>query len=331
MLTRFDKTNPLSAKDINLFGVFDGHGGNKCSNYLKDNLFNDMLARRDFGKNIEANIRESFVASDDSYLKLIDSAGVLQVDRSGSCAIVCMVIDKKVYFSNVGDSRAILSRRLGEAVIQCTEDHKPASSVESLRIMSHGGTIYRYSFFIRVANIRGEADPQMVIAVDRDEIGKLLSLNSEPNVLYAGPVRVRPGGLSVEKLHQVSRTFGDIEAKWPKYGGRSNVVICTPDIFVHDINSEDDFILLGSDGIFDVLTNQEIVQTVYNVVNHYQAENCMPTEGSHTLEEVLDEAIQAVMKKSLISKSEDNITIILIFFANFLDYLKKTLKISITN
>lgn len=142
-MTRFDKSNPLSSKDINLFGVFDGHGGNKCSNYLKDNLFNDMLMRRDFGKNLDTNIRDSFMASDDAYLKLIDSAGGMQVDRSGSCAIVCMIIDNKVYFSNVGDSRAILSRRVGEMVVQCTEDHKPAAQNESLRIMAHGGTIYR--------------------------------------------------------------------------------------------------------------------------------------------------------------------------------------------
>lgn len=108
-------------------------------------------------------------------------------------------------------------------------------------------------------------------------------------------------------------------------------MVCTPDIFVHEISSDDDFILLGSDGIFDVLSNEEIVQTVYSVINHYQAESSMPTEGSHTLEKVLDEAITAVMKKSLISKSEDNITIILIFFANFLDYVRKTLRISVPN
>lgn len=51
-----------------------------------------------------------------------------------------------------------------------------------------------------MANIRGEPDPQMVVASDKDEIGKLSALASEPDVLYAGPIRVRPGGLSVAAL-----------------------------------------------------------------------------------------------------------------------------------
>ena len=39
-----------------------------------------------------------------------------------------------------------------------------------------------------------------------------------------GPVRVNPGRLSV------SRTFGDIEAKFEKFGGNPKVVIAEPEI-----------------------------------------------------------------------------------------------------
>jgi len=42
-------------------------------------------------------------------------------------------------------------------------------------------------------------------------------------MLY-GPYRVLPGRLSV------SRTFGDIEAKLEKYGGKPGVVISDPEI-----------------------------------------------------------------------------------------------------
>lgn len=103
-----------------------------------------MLSKSDFAINIENSIRDSFAQVDDQYLKLVDSTGTSQqVDRSGSCAIVCMSVDDNLYFANVGDSRAILSKSLGEKVFQCTEDHKPAADCESIRIMSHGGTIYR--------------------------------------------------------------------------------------------------------------------------------------------------------------------------------------------
>ena len=70
---------------------------------------------------------------------------------------------------------------------------------------------------------------------------------------------------------------------------------------------------------------------MFSVIKHYQAETYMPSGQGIALEDVLDEAVQAVMKKSLVNKSEDNITVILVFFKNFLDYLKKTLKASPVN
>lgn len=70
---------------------------------------------------------------------------------------------------------------------------------------------------------------------------------------------------------------------------------------------------------------------MFSVIKHYQAESYVPGGQGIALENVLDEAVQAVMKKSLVNKSEDNITVILVFFKNFLDYLKKTLKASPAN
>jgi protein phosphatase 2C family protein 2/3 len=64
-----------------------------------------------------------------------------------------------------------------------------------------------------------------------------------------------PGRLSV------SRTFGDCLAKLEQYGGNPNVIISEPEIMVFDINNSTDYILLGSDGVFDKLTNEEIHTT----------------------------------------------------------------------
>jgi len=32
------------------------------------------------------------------------------VDKSGSCALLCVIMNKKIYIANVGDSRAIVSQ-----------------------------------------------------------------------------------------------------------------------------------------------------------------------------------------------------------------------------
>lgn len=45
---------------------------------------------------------------------------------------------------------------------------------------------------------------------------------------------------------QVTRTFGDIEAKLPHLGGNPNVVIATPDITYFKVCEEHDFIIIAS-------------------------------------------------------------------------------------
>lgn len=84
---------------------------------------------------------------------------------------------------------------------------------------------------------------------------------------FVGPYRVAPGRLSV------SRTFGDIEAKHPDLGGMPGVVVCDPEItFLKNGGTELDFIILGSDGIFDKLGTEEICQLVWNIVKEHQSD-----------------------------------------------------------
>ena len=74
-----------------------------------------------------------------------------------------------------------------------------------------------------------------------------------PGPPILGPERVLPGRLSV------SRTFGDCMAKMEKYGGNKNCIIVEPEIFVTPIDDALDFILIGSDGIFDRISTEDTV------------------------------------------------------------------------
>lgn len=80
-----------------------------------------------------------------------------------------------------------------------------------------------------------------------------------------GPFRVLPGRLSV------SRTFGDCMAKMEKYGGNCNCIIAEPDIFSVPVNDDLDFILIGSDGIFDRVSTEDTAQIVIDEAR-YQTE-----------------------------------------------------------
>lgn len=52
------------------------------------------------------------------------------LERSGSCAIVLLIIDEICYIANVGDSRAILSANSGKNIYAISKDHKPDSETE---------------------------------------------------------------------------------------------------------------------------------------------------------------------------------------------------------
>jgi len=65
------------------------------------------------------------------------------IDKSGSCAIVCLIVGEMLYCANVGDSRAFMSVERGKKVVALSRDHKPNDEDEQKRILSNGGKIYQ--------------------------------------------------------------------------------------------------------------------------------------------------------------------------------------------
>ena len=134
---------------IKFFGVYDGHGsfGKQASNkvaqlieeYLRKNKNKiTKFETRGIGivvKHFETlfeNIQNSFSKEKDTTF-----------EKSGSCAICCLIVDKHLYVINVGDSRAVIGSKSSESkfAIQMSVDHKPNESEELKRIMASGGEI----------------------------------------------------------------------------------------------------------------------------------------------------------------------------------------------
>ena len=64
------------------------------------------------------------------------------LNRSGSCAIVVVIVEDMCYVANVGDSRAVLSGDEGNRVFALSRDHKPLDENEEKRVLDAGGKIY---------------------------------------------------------------------------------------------------------------------------------------------------------------------------------------------
>ena len=61
------------------------------------------------------------------------------LDKSGSCAIVVLIIGDVCFSANVGDSRALLSGTGGTKIYPLSRDHKPSDESERKRIVDAGG------------------------------------------------------------------------------------------------------------------------------------------------------------------------------------------------
>ena len=131
---------------INLFGVFDGHGGSCVSKYLKNNLPNFFKIK--LKKNIYKNKKEFINYINQVFNFLQNNLKIKHpkaVEYCGSTACIALnCYDEKnknsLWLMNVGDSRAVLCNKTGEA-IQLTIDHKPNETNEKERIENLGGKI----------------------------------------------------------------------------------------------------------------------------------------------------------------------------------------------
>ena len=130
--------------NISFFGIFDGHAGNKCSEYLKNNLHHFIFNSNHFPNFPLKAIEYGFKNCENSYIKSIHNKTRNQYyDYSGSCAIIVLIIDDMCYIANLGDSRAIYSYDTGSKFYQLSRDQKPNDPKEKKRIYKAGGSIFK--------------------------------------------------------------------------------------------------------------------------------------------------------------------------------------------
>ena len=271
---------------ISYFAIFDGHGGETCSSYLKHNFLNNLIEDKNFPFDIKESILNTIEKTEKEFNKKYVDILNNNIDFSGSCACIVLIIDNKIYVINIGDSRAIISYDNGNKIQPLSIDHKPNNPKEFERINKIGGKIY--------------IDPDDEIR----EIDKLKIIEKESdfdNYLKDGIIfRIYPCHLAV------ARTIGDIKAKDNYFGGLKGEIISIPDIYVYEINSNMDFIIIGCDGIFDNLSNFEIIDSAW-----FAIEKCAQ-ERKYDINLITLDVCNMVIKNAMDKFSVDNLSVVVI-------------------
>jgi serine/threonine protein phosphatase PrpC len=120
-----------------LFGVFDGHGGKNTANFVAAHIAEEIekaIFKHGFSdEGIRNTLKEAFVQLDARTIQEIK-------DQSGSTAVITLKMGPNIWTANLGDSRAIL--KIGDQILQLSEDAKPLTSRFQQSIVKRGGIVY---------------------------------------------------------------------------------------------------------------------------------------------------------------------------------------------
>lgn len=260
-------------------GIFDGTAGPEASEFIQQNILTHLLQSEMFKKSSEwlnddvldqealsaiadqlsECIRSVFLSVD---LALIDLCKARKLHYVSSTAVTVLLWRNVLTVAHVGDSRACIAKLSGGMLRPewLTVDHKPNTPSELQRIESCGGS--------------------------------LVWLHGIKPYIRGGDFVARQAMGERPKQLNYSRAFGGKDLK--KYG-----LIAEPDVSHFLITAEDRLVVLGSDGLWDVLSPSAVcniaIQTHLN--------------GGSAADEIVRIALQEMPKCGVV----DNISAIVIF------------------
>ena len=276
-IRRKNNWNKSSWPQCSYFGIFDGHGGSQCADFLKDNLHHFVLDNLNFPADPEKALEEGCIQAEEEFLKMCLKQ--TNVEKSGSCALVMLFVNSDLYIANIGDCRAIIKDKNKKNAASITRDHKPEDPLEQERVIKGGGQVSK-SNMLNIMKLAG------------------ISTNCNHSDL---PYRIYPGGLSV------SRSFGDVMAKESQLGGNPNVLIARPDLYHLKIQPTTEYFFVGCDGIYDKSTTDEIGHMIDFKLSEKE------TKGK-TIQNICESTVNHVIMSNMKKASYDNLTGIFIMF-----------------
>jgi serine/threonine protein phosphatase PrpC len=207
------------------FAVYDGHGvkGKDVAQFVNESIAQIMRENAEnMGKLVRNDSIGTFFKTTFGLVERKLIQSSISITYSGTCCISALISKGKLYIANLGDSRAVL----------CKQEENGDVIVEELT-QDHKPT--REDEKERVIQMGGLIEPMYY------------------NGMAVGPLRVwtkaKDSGLAM------TRAMGDVRGK--KAG-----LISEPEIHKVDLQPNDKFIIMASDGLWDVMSSEEAASFV---------------------------------------------------------------------
>ncbi|KAL8522176.1 hypothetical protein ACS0TY_012356 [Phlomoides rotata] len=266
-----------------LCGVFDGHGknGHIVSNIVRNRLPSMLLSYRNSIANIvlsprypgkKLKLERGEFGSTKNFFKWKEA-----------CLSSFKVIDKQMKYIDSLDCSC--SGTTAAIVIKQGEDLVIANLGDSRVVL---GT--KTETGIMVVQLTTDLKPGVPSEAERIRKckGRVLALKEEPHIQRVWLPYDDSPGLAM------SRAFGDFVLK-------NNGIICTPEVTYHRLSPNDAFLVLASDGVWDVLSNEQVMSIISSACSEEIAAKA-----------VVDAAIKS-WKQNYPNSKRDDCTVICLF------------------
>ena len=302
----------LNNLNLDIFGVFDGHGGKEVSQFVKNHFIEEFMNNQNTKyDNIPNSLIETFLKMDEllrspkgkeeltllnkiskkeddeqdkknkkgnekDLYKCLDPKNAEDCDIANitgctACVSVINEKNKKIYFANAGDSRAVICKN--GVGYQMSHDHKPDSAKEKNRIYKSGG--------------------------------------------WVGEGRIK-GNLNL------SRSLGDFEYKQDKnLSQKDQMITAYPEINIEILDESCEFIIVACDGIWDCLTPQGACDYVRTRL--FDQKTGMP-KNNVKISKIIEEMMDSIIADDIANENGlgcDNMTCIVIQFKHNKKYVGK--------
>jgi len=289
-------------------GVYDGFSGRDAADFLAGTLYENFASEfsqsswnnnlpesssssssSSFREDVQRCLTCALARVEDKFMTMVELEMGMRPDlvSIGSSVLAMLLHGTDLYIMNLGDSRAVLGTEMDTIrAVQLTEIHSLQNQSERHRLIDDH-----------------PLDPNPIVG---GRVKGILQLTRAIGVGYLKKKEMNDKLMGILKV----RNLCD-----PPYTYTEPFTTC------HMVSESDLFVVLGSDGLFDFLPNQEVVELVYRFIKS----NPDGDPAKHLIEKILPRAAEnaCLSTEELMNvplgdrrKFIDDVTVIVIILGN---------------
>ena len=282
------------SSELDVFGVFDGHGGKEISQFVTHHFTKELIVNKNYLKgDLQSAIKDTFIKMDEIMQTNEGKEEIKQYARKSKEEDDLQSKDEPQ-----NSQMAMLAQLVGQK--------DPESDDIAMRTGCTGcvcviDEMYKKMYFANAGDSRvvlcknGNAIP---MSTDHKP-----ELEKEKDRIYKADGWITDG--RVKGNLNLTRGLGDLDYKQnKKLKPEEQMITSNPDIKIEDFSNDVDFIIIGCDGIWDCLTNQQACDFVKNRLNN---------KGK--LSKIIEEMMDSICAKDLYNATGlgcDNMTCMII-------------------